>query len=31
MKFKELSQVVQNIHLAFSRQAGRSVNMALTL
>lgn len=31
MKFKELSQFVQNIHLAFARQAGRSVNIALTL
>jgi predicted nuclease of restriction endonuclease-like (RecB) superfamily len=31
MKFKELSQLVQNIHQAFARQAGRSVDMALTL
>lgn len=31
MNFKELSQAVQEIHLAFARQAGRSVNMALTL
>jgi hypothetical protein len=31
MKFKELSRFVQHIHLAFARQAGRSVNTALTL
>ncbi|MBX3710283.1 MAG: hypothetical protein KIT56_10020 [Gammaproteobacteria bacterium] len=31
MKFKELSQFIQEIHHAFARQAGRSVNMALTL
>ena len=31
MKFKELSQIIQDVHQAFSRQAGRSVNMALTL
>ena len=31
MKFKELGQTIQNIHNAFSRQAGRSVNIALTL
>lgn len=31
MKFKELSTAIQELHLAFARQAGRSVNMALTL
>lgn len=31
MKFKELSQAIQNIHLAFAKQAGRSVNIALTM
>lgn len=31
MKFKELSQLVQHTHTAFSRYAGRSVNIALTL
>lgn len=31
MKFKELAKVVQNLHAAFARQAGRSVNIALTL
>lgn len=31
MKFKELSKSIQDIHLAFAKQAGRSVNMALTL
>jgi hypothetical protein len=31
MKFKELSQVIQDVHQSFSRQVGRSVNMALTL
>lgn len=31
MKFTELSQTLENIHHAFSKQAGRSVNIALTL
>lgn len=31
MKLKELSKIIQDVHHAFSRQAGRSVNMALTL
>ena len=31
MKFKELSKTIQEIHIAFARQAGRSVNMALTI
>lgn len=31
MNFKELSRTIQDVHQAFSRQAGRSVNMALTL
>jgi len=31
MKLKELGKTVQNIHQAFSQQAGRSINMALTL
>src|ERR1700733_9627904 len=31
MKLKELTKTIQHIHSAFSRQAGRSVNMALTM
>ena len=31
MKLEELGKTIQQIHLAFSQQAGRSVNMALTL
>lgn len=31
MKFNELSKTLENIHYAFSKQAGRSVNIALTL
>ena len=31
MKLHELSEIIQDIHNAFSKQAGRSVNMALTL
>jgi hypothetical protein len=31
MKLKELTKTIQHIHSAFARQAGRSVNMALTL
>jgi len=31
MKLKQLSKTIQDIHQAFSKQAGRSVNMALTL
>ena len=31
MNFKELSEIIKNLHYAFSIQAGRSVNVALTL
>lgn len=31
LNYKELGKIVKDIHHAFSRQAGRSVNMALTL
>lgn len=31
MQLKELSKTIQNIHFAFSRQAGRSVDIALTM
>src|SRR3990167_3625818 len=31
MKFKDPSKTIQEIHIAFARQAGRSVNMALTI
>ena len=29
--YNALSEIIKDIHHAFSRQAGRSVNMALTL
>lgn len=31
MQFTELSSSIKNIHLIFAKQAGRSVNMALTV
>ncbi len=31
MQLVELSNIIQNIHIAFSRQAGRSVDISLTL
>ncbi|WP_423064042.1 PDDEXK nuclease domain-containing protein [Candidiatus Paracoxiella cheracis] len=31
LDYKELGKIIKDIHHAFSRQAGRSVNMALTL
>ena len=31
MQLTELSNIIQNIHVAFSRQAGRSVDIALTM
>jgi hypothetical protein len=31
VKLTDLSKVIQEIHQAFARLAGRSVNMALTL